>query len=322
MARHESGVRVFGKRIRNDGLTAIVTAGSGMHVATVVRDRAGPPRVAFHGFAPMERNAGNDGNGAPDLKRLLERGTAPRYRATTLLDGNDYHLLLVEAPDVRPEELRAAVRWRIKDLINFHIDDAVIDVFEIPDQRHANRNRMMYAVAARAGQVSERARRLANAGLDVDIVDIPEMAVRNLAALMPEESRGLAMIHLGDEGGIITLSRKGTLYLTRRLDGGVRVLEAADAAERERLCESVLLEVQRSLDYYDSHFPHGPVAALALTPTAAATALAAYLPQQLETPVLAPRLEDLLDFDAAPEGLNGDGILAVGAALRQEERAL
>lgn len=309
---------VFRKRIRSDGLTAVVTAAGGGHVATVVHDRAGPPRVTFHGFAAHEGGAGN----SPELKRLLERAAAARCRASTLLDAGDYQLLLVEAPDVRPEELRAAVRWRIKDLINFHIDDAVIDVFEIPDQRHANRNRMMYAIAARASQVSTRAETLNDAGLAIDIVDIPEMAVRNLAALLPEENRGLAMIHLNDDGGIITLSRQGTLYLTRRLDIGVRALETADAAARERMCEGVLLEVQRSLDYYDSHFPHGPVAALALTPTAAATALADYLPRQLETAVLTPRLEDLLEFETAPEALDGDAILAIGAALRQEERAL
>ncbi|HEX7047117.1 MAG TPA: pilus assembly protein PilM [Gammaproteobacteria bacterium] len=307
---------MFGKRLRNNGLTAVVTAADGVHAATVVRDRANPPRVVFHDFAAAI------GGQLPELKQLLARGDASRYRASTLLDGRDYQLLLVEAPDVRPEELRAAVRWRIKDLINFHIDDAIIDVFEIPDQRHANRNRMMYAVAARASQVSAHAQLLTDAGLDVDIVDLPEMAVRNLAALLPEESRGLALIHLNNDGGIITISRQGTLYLTRRLDTGVRALDAADHAQRERLCEGVLLEVQRSLDYYDSHFPHGPVAALALTPTTAATSLAEYLPQQLETPVLTPRLEELLDFDAAPNTLDGDGILAIGAALRHEERAL
>lgn len=296
-------------------MTAVVTGAVGGHFATVLRERGSHPRVSLCRFdTAHERGA--------ELKRLLERRAANRYPATTLLDRDDYQLLLVEAPDVRPDELRAAVRWRIKDLIGFHIDDAVIDVFEIPDQRHANRNRMMYAVAARARRVRERAEQLETAGLTLDSVDIPEMAVRNLAMLIPEESRGLALIHLGDEGGIITLSRKGTLYLTRRLDIGTRVLDAAPDIERDALCDAVLLEVQRSLDYYESHFPHGPVAALALTPTAAKTALAEFLPRQVEIPVIAPDLEELLAFDEPPADLDADGILAIGAALRQEERAL
>lgn len=303
-----------GKKIRTDGLTAIVTAESGSRVVTVTRARGGAPHVAFR-RASSEIDAGA-------LRRLIERSPATRFRATTLLDRKDYHLLLVEAPDVRPEELRAAVRWRIKDLIGFHVDDAVIDVFEIPDQRHANRNRMMYAIAARARRVTERADLMDAAGLSADVVDIPEMAIRNLAMLLPEESRGLALIHLDDTGGIITISRQGTLYLTRRLDTTARELQAAQGAQLTALCEGVLLETQRSLDYYESHFPHGPVAAMAMTPTAAATPLAQYLPQQLETPVLTPALEELLDFAEPPGVLDGSDVLAIGAALRQEMRAL
>lgn len=305
----------WGRTIREDGLTAVVTGGDGGHVATVIRSRANVPRVVFHRTAPGAVQPAA-------VKRLLERGPADRYPAGILLDRSDYQVLLVEAPDVRPDELRAAVRWRIKDLIGFHVDDAVIDVFEIPDQRHANRNRMMYAVAARTSAVCDHARLLEAAGLAAEIVDIPEMAVRNLATLLPEESRGLALIHLDGDSGIITISRQHTLYLTRRLDVGVAELRDADAARREAACEAVLLEVQRSLDYYESHFEHGPVAALALTPTATAEPLKDYLPRQFEIPVLAPSMEDLLAFDEPPGELGGNDILAIGAALRQEVRAL
>lgn len=304
----------LGKKVRNDGLTAVVTAESGSHVVTVTRARNSAPRVAF-----LRSGSEKDAAG---IRRLTERGDATRFHVTTLLDRKDYHLLLVEAPDVRPDELRAAVRWRIKDLIGFHVDDAVIDVFEIPDQRHANRNRMMYAIAARARRVTERAELVEAAGLSAEVVDIPEMAIRNLAMLIPEENRGLALIHLDDTGGIITISRQGTLYLTRRLDTTAGEIQLAQGAQLTALCEGVLLEAQRSLDYYESHFPHGPVAAIAMTPTAAATPLTQYLPQQLETPVLTPALEELLEFDEPPGALDGNDLLAIGAALRQEARAL
>jgi MSHA biogenesis protein MshI len=251
----------FGKSTRNDGVTAVVTDGDSTHVACVARPRGATPCVTFHRTLP-----------GSDIKRLIDRSPAASYPATTLLDRGDYQLLLVEAPDVRPDELRAAVRWRIKDLIGFHIDDAIIDVFEIPDQRHLNRNRMMYAVAARARRVSERAELIEDAGLAVDVVDIPEMAVRNLAMLLPEESNGLAFIHMNEHGGLITISRQGILYLTRRFDTGVRELNDADEDARDKLCDGILLEVQRSLDYYESHYPHGPVSsALALSPSAAAS---------------------------------------------------
>ena len=87
-------------------------------------------------------------------------GRLPNRRAPTVsvLDPGGYRLLLVEAPDVPADELRAAVRWRIKDLIDFHIDDAVIDVFEMPPHARGGPRRMMYAVTAKAEVVKQRDR--------------------------------------------------------------------------------------------------------------------------------------------------------------------
>ena len=82
------------------------------------------------------------------LGRVAERLAGRRNATVSVLDPSAYRLLLVEAPDVPPEELRAAVRWRIKDLIDFHVDDAVIDVFEMPGHARGGARRMMYAVTA------------------------------------------------------------------------------------------------------------------------------------------------------------------------------
>ena len=42
--------------------------------------------------------------------------------ATCVMPLGSYNLLQIEAPKVPPEELRSAVRWRVKDLIDFPID--------------------------------------------------------------------------------------------------------------------------------------------------------------------------------------------------------
>ena len=41
-------------------------------------------------------------------------------------------MLSLEAPAVPREELKTAVGWRLKDMLDFHIDDATIDVLAIP----------------------------------------------------------------------------------------------------------------------------------------------------------------------------------------------
>ena len=51
----------------------------------------------------------------------LVRREARTNRCTSLLNSADYSLVLVDAPDVPPSELRAAVRWRVNELIDFHV---------------------------------------------------------------------------------------------------------------------------------------------------------------------------------------------------------
>ena len=177
-----------------------------------------------------------------------------RRRSTvSVLDPGGYHLLLVEAPDVPAEELRAAVRWRIKDLIDFHIDDAVIDVFEMPRHARGGANRMMYAVTAKAEFVKQQIELIESAGLKLDVIDIPELALRNVATLLETEERGTAFLHLGDRRSTLLLVRQGVLYLTRHVETGALTL--ADAGElRRELVAGLALEVRRSLDYFESHY--------------------------------------------------------------------
>jgi len=89
------------------------------------------------------------------LASLVREQRLTDYCCASVVDHRDFSLLLVEAPQVGPTELKAAVRWRIRELLDFHIDDAVIDVFDIPGQRERGRPKLMYAVAARMATVQQ-----------------------------------------------------------------------------------------------------------------------------------------------------------------------
>src|SRR5436305_12451607 len=69
-----------------------------------------------------------DATDANAPERVANQLHLNRYRCTTLLAQSDYQMLLVESPNVKREELKSAVRWRIKDMIDYHVDDATIDV--------------------------------------------------------------------------------------------------------------------------------------------------------------------------------------------------
>ena len=55
-----------------------------------------------------------------------------------VLHPSEYQLLLVEAPKVAPQELKQAMKWRVKDLVTEPLDSLIIDIFPLPgDAFHA-----------------------------------------------------------------------------------------------------------------------------------------------------------------------------------------
>ncbi len=304
-------------------------------------DEGHPPRVELCEFFPLETGRGRE----ELLAELVDGYGLSSSHCLSVMPGS-FNLLLVEAPQVDAAELKAAVRWQIKDLIDFHIDDAVIDVFDIAGQESRGRQKMMYVVAARVSTVQEHIDLLEGAGAALSVIDIPELALRNIAALLPEGPSGVALLHLSRHGGLLTLSRDGELYLSRNLEVGSEALlsqmqadagvehggMALEAQEEEgglspgmtRLLDSIVLEVQRSLDYYESHFSLPPVGGLVLTPTEEPIpGMLGYIAGNLSVPVRTLDLNAVLDGESTlSDALQARTLLAIGAALRHEEKVL
>ena len=248
--------------------------------------------------------------------RVASRLTSRRAATVSVLDPSAYNLLLVEAPDVPPEELRAAVRWRIKDLIDFHIDDAVIDVFEMPRHARGGATRMMYAVTAKAELVKQQIELIENAGLKLNVIDIPELTLRNIATLVESEERGTAFLYLADRRSTLLLVRQGVLYLTRHVETGALTLAEAGEMRRE-LVAGLALEIRRSLDYFESHYEQTSIPQLFASGLEAQDQ--AQLAQELSITVREVDLATLFDTteDLSPQ-LQRLCLPAVGAALRHD----
>lgn len=299
------------------GLTALGFEPGGLTMVRAVADGA-RPRIVDWDFRPTEGGR----SAAQLLSGMVSDHHLRRVRCTTLLNDSDYQLLLTEAPDVQPDELRAAVRWRIKDLIGFHINDASLDVFDLPGDQSPGRAREMYVVAARNNAIQERVDMLVAAGVDLQVIDIPELAQRNVAALLPEDEEGVALLALKAETGMVTLTRGGDMYLSRSIGVGGDTL--AQAVERLGFVDQILLEIQRSLDYFESHFRAAPIRHLMLAPmTVEIPGLLDHLRNNLNLKVASLDLNELVDTARPmPTEFQARCLTTIGAALRREVKAL
>ncbi len=310
---------LFGRKKKEPGFLALAWHQEGLALAHSRPGADGRPLVTVCGHV----------NASPDNPALLAQAAREmhlgRYHLSALLALDEYQLLVVEAPGVPPEELKAAVRWRVKDMLDYHIDDATIDVLDIPpDRNNPARGHSLYAVAARNEVIRRHIALFEAAGVPLEVIDIPEMASRNIANLVAQPGRGVGMLSFDDQGGLLTISYEGELYLSRHLEPGWHDLTQAEGSLREGLFDRITLELQRSLDYVERQFSFVSVAQVWLAPMPGVEALREHLAGNLYQPVAVLDMAALFDFSRVP-ALNGPEnqgrfFLPLGATLRQEAR--
>ncbi|MBI1965844.1 MAG: agglutinin biogenesis protein MshI [Betaproteobacteria bacterium] len=261
------------------------------------------------------------------LARLRRELGLDRYRCTTLLRGGDYQMLQVEAPaNVPAGEAKNAVRWRVKDMIDYPVDAATVDAVFIPAaEGAAARAPQMLAVAAKNQTIAAAVKSFNDADIPLEAIDIPELAQRNLARCLEPEGRGLALLAFDDAGGLLTFTSGGELYQSRRIEVSAANFTGAGPEQRQGLYDRVVLELQRSLDNFDRQFRHVAVAKVIVTPVPGADDLREYLAANLDVPVAAIHLSEIMDFPHIPE-LHEDARQAqclqmIGAAMREEAAA-
>jgi MSHA biogenesis protein MshI len=313
-------MRFFRKAKKREGWLAIALQRDGLVAVSMQTAPDIKPQVRQAVFYP--------GKSAAELLEKAGRELhAHAYRSITVLNAGEYQILSVDAPNVAPDELKTAVRWRLKDMLDFHVDDATIDVLDLPVDPNAavRAQHSMFAIAARNSVIEARQKMFTSAKVELAVIDIPEMAQRNISALVEPPGRGVAMLSFRDEGGLLTVSWRGELYLARRIDLGLDQLLDDDIERRNGAFDRVTLELQRSLDNFERQYSFISVAKLVLAPSPV-MGLDEYLSSNLYTPVDTLDLASLFDFERTPELadklLQQRFLVPLGAALRHEETVL
>ncbi len=287
----------FFTRQRAVDLAAVNLYSDRVEVGQIRRNGSERPVVTLCGHIPGTADHGEA------LQRARKEMHLDRFRCSTVLPARHYQLQLLDAPPGVPDaEMKSAVRWRLKDFLDYPLEQATVDVVAIPsDITPAGRGRPVYAVSARNQDVQACMNTFSAAKVKLSVIDVAEMAQRNLAMLFEADHRAIAMLSFSAEGGLLTFSAQGELYLSRRIEISLDQLNDALPEMRDQLFERIALELQRSLDHFDRQFSNIPLARLLLAPLPEALGLADYLAGNLSAPVQTVNLGDVLDFHEVPE---------------------
>ncbi len=245
-----------------------------------------------------------------------------------VLNENDYELQLLETPQVEESEMREAVRWRLKDLIHTPIEDIALDIFHLPDDAYRGRMKMIYAVAAQKKSIEKALDFITQVGLSPSVINIPEMTLRNIAMYIPEMEFGtVALLQMHATHGAMLMYSFDALYLTRQIDFGFSSFakqEGAFTLDNQVIVERLSLDLQRSLDYYESQLGKGVTNKIYVLPMEDEQV---NFEDELQTSLHTPILHfDCREFIPMKEGVSPSiseqafCLPVIGAVLRREQR--
>ncbi len=248
-----------------------------------------------------------------------QRRHQPRSRTSLLLNSEHYRILPLDAPRVPAEERKAAVRYQAQELLDFPAEEASIDCLDVPAAAAGQAISRVFAVAGLKSEIARWMLQYRDARLVLDIVDIPELALRNLS-VQAAGDRAHIYLHVGLRSSRLVIVWQRELCAFRQFELCAGQLSAASDDEVEALLEHLTLDIQRTADAFARQFYGADLAALWISSVTRLDTLTSALAALQSLPVRALRIEEHVDWQG-PGGVFDhaagiDHTLALGAALR------
>lgn len=227
---------------------------TGRAVLSLSADRVALVARGVDARDPVAAERAADGDTGVALQALVrDLGTAG-MSCEWILEPGAYSLLQVERPAVPPAEWVQALRWKVRDLIGFPVDEAVMDAFEVPGLESRGRPPSLYLAVARKDDLRPQIARIEAAGLQLSRIGIADLAWADVVRRLSPGDDSQAALALDGRGGSMLALRDDRLFVVRRFEFDAdeqRALRDPAGGRSEALFERIALELQRTLDYFD-----------------------------------------------------------------------
>lgn len=231
-----------------------------------------------------------------------------------ILTPSQYQLVMMDALDVPEKDMAKALKWRLKGLIDYPLNDIAIDAFMVPPHGVALQQKKAFVAVTVLSKLRAKLALFESAYLDVSGVSIAELAIQKVCALMPLKHQApIILINLDDKGAQLLVFYNHNLYLVRPLH-----LPADLSKESPEHYHHTLLEIQRSIDYCLLTLKLPEPQAIFLSPGFEdAQPLMNYLSQEQSKPIQLVDLNALLHLSTPLAGKLQQALFySVGGALR------
>ncbi|MDF1589853.1 MAG: hypothetical protein P1P93_12085 [Gammaproteobacteria bacterium] len=307
---------MFSFRAKLTKSTAGITFSKDGIALAVIEHRFGKPALLHSQFYLCSSD-----QRASRLTQLAKQHKLDTIPCNLALAPDEYQILQVDAPEVPKQELASALRWHIKDLISFHIDDVVIEHVERVIQNTSGKQQIQ-VIVCRQSIIQNYVDLLLKAQCNLASIDIAIFSARNILAhidtINPSNSTGL--LNLWDEYSRISVLLGHGVGINRQSTIGLNALSFISSEPSSlTIIDTLALEIQRTFDYYESHFRQAAIEQLVIINNGQAISdLAQLFQQRLGIPCDLISITDAISCDN-PDTISPNCITAIGGALRMEQ---
>lgn len=193
-----------------------------------------------------------------------------------------YQLLQADQPKVKEDEIYPSLAWPLKELLPPNTD-YVYD-YMTPPAQVAGQSKLNVVAIPRKDIIS-----IANGIYDAQIklcnISIEETATIELTP--PTSDAVMSLVQEHGEEIVLNIVKNGEMYFTRRLKGFENLGSFSEQELSMGITESLCVQIQRSMDYFESQLRQSPVRKVLLKlDTNLTETLASQIQENMNLPVL------------------------------------
>ncbi|WP_434953132.1 biogenesis protein MshI [Shewanella sp. HL-SH4] len=175
-----------------------------------------------------------------------------------VMSASHYQSLQAEKPNVEPAEINQALIWTVKDMVSEPVANIHLDYFE----SSVSANTKINVVVVARDKLVAIASACEELGFTIAGITIEELVLTHI--FDADNMAHMLVTHLPHQELLFTVIKAGESLMQRRVRGFNELQDVKEQDLSAGLADNLSLEIQRSMDYFESQLRQAPVAAINL----------------------------------------------------------
>ncbi len=195
-------------------------------------------------------------NSAEQIAQFVKSICKGGAKVFLLVPQSYYQIVQTEKPALEHEELLQSLPWTLKELVTLPPENIIADYIDYPIQQ-AGQPAKISVFAADKNLLTPLVNALNTQELQLQKITVKETAIADMTA-NDNYARMVIYQEPGQEPSLMII-REQQLLLNRRLRGFALLESSSDEITINNLSDSLGLEIQRSMDFYESQLKQPPI---------------------------------------------------------------